>query len=134
MFIDKLTDCEQQILMDLLVHIASCDNKFPKSESKYVHGIESKYELTMKFRPENTVKELCEKIEKDQSKIIILQEIIRTARIDGEYDDKEREIIQQVVKCFGICNSKHSDIDDWVRKGMEWRNQGEVIISTLKPL
>ena len=132
MFINKLNGCEQQILMDLLTHIARCDNEFPEEEHSYIWGIRTKYNLKMSFEPEYTVEQLCSEITKDQSKIIILQELIRAAMIDGDFHDKEKEIVKKVADYFKIGYEKYTEVEDWVEKGMAWFKKGNEMIKSIE--
>ena len=131
MFIDKLNDCEKQILMDLYMHIAVCDNNFSPKEESYITAIRKKYRLDINFHPQLTVSELCSDIKRDQSKVIILQELLRAAIIDDDFASCEQMIVDEVVKHFKIGNAKYTEIEEWVEKGIEWYAAGNAMIASL---
>lgn len=131
MFIDKLNDCEKQILMDLYMHIAVCDNNFSPKEVNYITAIREKYKLIINFHPQLKVYELCGDIKRDQSKVIILQELLRAAIIDDDFASCEKKIINEVVKHFRIGNAKYLEIEEWVEKGIEWYAAGNAMIASL---
>lgn len=134
MFINKLNDCEKQILMDLLMYVVQSDSKLVAKETGYILLIQQKYGLDMKFSPEFSIEQLCDDVKRDTSKIIVLQELIRAARVDGDYDKKERTIINKVTNYFGVSNEKHVEVDDWVKKGMDWFDRGDDMIAGIRPL
>lgn len=133
MFVYKLNDSEKQILMDLLMILAKVDNRFAKREASHLLAMSKKHDLEMKFEldPDITVDSLCSEINKDQSKIIIIQELIWAARIDCDYCDNEKILIKGIMKSLGINQNKYKEIDVWVNKGIRWEAQGEKIISSL---
>lgn len=134
MFINKLNDCEKQILMDLLMYVVQSDSKLVAKETGYILLIQERYGLAMNFSPKFSIEELCDDVKRGGSKIIVLQELIRAARIDGDYDKKERTVINKVTNYFGISNEKHVEVDDWVKKGMDWFDRGDDIIKRIRPL
>ncbi len=131
MFIDQLNDSEKQILMDLLMYLAKIDNRFAKREASHLLAMCKKYDLEMKFESDVSIEALSFEINRDQSKIIIIQELIWAARIDGDYCEKEKALIKSIMKTFGISQNKYKEIDVWVDKGIKWHEKGNKIISSL---
>lgn len=120
--------------MDLLMYVVQSDSKLVAKETGYILLIQQKYGLDMKFSPEFSIEQLCDDVKRDTSKIIVLQELIRAARVDGDYDKKERTIINKVTNYFGVSNEKHVEVDDWVKKGMDWFDRGDDMIAGIRPL
>ena len=129
MFIDRLSHCERQILMDLLIHVARCDKEFSQEERSYIDNIGIKYNLKVPFEPERSVEVLCQAITEYQSKVIILQELIRLAKIDNDYHQEERDVVEDVIEYFDIKYEKYLALKRWVDAGIQWLKDGEKHIS-----
>ncbi len=131
MFIHLLNRTEKEILIDLLMRLANIDNTFDRNEMDYVLAIHLKHEVDMKTDPNRSVQQLCSSIKKDASRVIILQEMLRLARIDGEFAEPERVLIDEVAKYFKITAEKFIEIDRWVKSGLTWSANGTQIITSL---
>ena len=131
MFIHLLNRTEKEILIDLLMRLANIDNTFDRNEMDYVLAIHLKHEVDMKTDPSRSVQQLCSSIKKDPSRVIILQEMLRLARIDGEFAEPERVLIDEVAKYFKITAEKFIEIDRWVKSGLTWSANGTQIITSL---
>ena len=78
-FIDKLNDGEKQILINLMMLLVKADNRLSNREASHMLAISKKYDLIMNFNLDKKVKDVCADIKCEQSKIIIIQELVWAA-------------------------------------------------------
>ena len=129
MFIDKLNDAERQILINLMMLLAKVDNRFSNREASHMLEISKKYDLVMIFNLDKSAKEICSDIKCDQSRIIIIQELVWAAKVDSDYCPEEQKFIKDIMAFFDIGLAKYTKIMMWVDKGISWKKEGLEILS-----
>lgn len=130
MFIDRLNDGEKKVLIDLLMHIVKVDNKLSKREASYLLDICNKHNLVMNFSQESSIEDLCLSIKCTESRVIILQELIRAAKIDSDYCAEEEEFVKKIKILFEISFEKYQVLTKWVDSGVRWKEEGEKLLSS----
>ena len=136
MFLDKLTDSERQILVNLMMILSMADHRLAIREITYLKSIASKYniDLNKPSHQDNEVELLCKEIQRDCAKIIMLVELIHLARIDTVYDNAERQFIENVRSFFGITKAKLHEIDYWVKDQAAITSRGIKIITCINTI
>ena len=130
MFIDKLNDGEKKVLIDLLMSLVKTDNVFAKREASHLLNICKKHGLEMNFSLQDSVNELCSAIKCNESKIIVLQELLWAAKIDCDYCTEEKEFIEIIRLNFGLSHQILQDVAKWVNDGIKWHEDGEKLLSS----
>jgi tellurite resistance protein len=131
MFADRLNDAEKQMLANLLMHLSKVDNVIKKKELSHLFCFSQQHNVNMEIDLDIPLGKVCQQIERLQAKVIILQELIWAARIDGDFCQEEENFIRKVMEYFGIDQLSFQDIDFWVKEGMSWMDKGEDMIENL---
>ena len=134
MFIHLLTQSEKKVLVDLLIRLTHIDNTFDTHEINFLANIQRKYDIPLYNNPARSVKQLCAEINKDKSRIIVFQELLHLAYIDGNYCDLEKKFLHEVAQYFAIKAEKIVEIEGWVKSGIVWKANGEEILSSLNTI
>ncbi|WP_220769229.1 TerB family tellurite resistance protein [Shewanella sp. MBTL60-007] len=124
MFINQLSKNEKQALMSLLVDISKADGNLADSEINFLtaYAEENNIELNLSETP--SISEVCNKIESKKGKVVAIQEIIKLAIVDGNYDDSERSGAMTISELLKLPLSKFEEIESWVLDGEHWVNRG----------
>ena len=128
MFVMQLTLDERQALMSLLVSIAKADGKLNEMEKEFLKYYAKANSINLNLDEEISIDDACKLIKTQKGKIIALQEIIKIAFADGQYDENEKKGVRIIAQNFGISESKLQEIEDWVQDGEEWANRGLELI------
>jgi hypothetical protein len=131
MFIHLLTRSEKEVLVDLLIRLTHSDNTFDKHEMDFLSNIQLKHEIPLYNNPNLSVKQLCAEITQDRSRVTIFMELLHLAYIDGDYCELEKEFLNEVAKNFAITAEKFIEIERWVKSGIVWKENGDVILTSL---
>jgi len=97
----------------------------------FLAAIQLKHQIPLYNNPKLSVKQLCAEISIDQSRIIIFQELLHLAYIDGDYCEVEKDFLYEVAKYFGINSEKFIEIERWVKSGLVWSENGHAILTSL---
>lgn len=124
MFVELLEDSEKQALMSLLVNIAKADGNIDKSEIDFLSKYADDYNLTLDLEKEISISDACSRINSQKAKIVTIQEIVKLAIVDGNYDDAERKGVMVISEMLNIVVSKFEEIEKWVLDGQKWVAQG----------
>ena len=108
MFLNELSKNEGIAFMQLVKDLANSDNTFAKEEKKlyndYLEELNIK-EIELQGVDLNSIYETL-KNSSERSKNIIYFELIGLALIDGEYDEKEVEFLEEIGEKLEIKRSK----------------------------
>jgi uncharacterized tellurite resistance protein B-like protein len=128
MFVMQLTLDERQALMSLLVSIAKADGKLNEMEKEFLKYYAKANSINLNLDEEISIDDACKLIKTQKGKIIALQEIIKIAFADGQYDENEKKGVRIIAQNFGVSESKLQEIEEWVQDGEEWANRGLELI------
>ena len=131
MFIHLLAHSEKVVLVDLLIRLSQIDNTFDKQEIDFLSEIQLKHEIPLYNNPKLSIKQLCAEINTDKSRIIIFQELLRLAYIDGDYCELEKGFLNEVAKYFSIKAEKFIEIEQWIKSGLIWVKNGNEILTNI---
>ena len=131
MFIHLLTRPEKEVLVDLLIRLTKIDDTFDKKEMDFLSDVQLKHEIPLYNNPKLSVKQLCSNINNDQSRIIIFQELLQLAYIDGDYCEIEKDFLNEIAKYFSIKAEKFVEIERWIKSGLVWTANGHKILTSI---
>ena len=108
MFLNELSKSEGIAFMQLVKGLANSDDTFAKEEKDLFNDYLAELNITESEIPEidlNSVYEIL-KNSSERSKNIIYFELIGLALIDGEYDEKEVDFLEEIGKSLDVKRSK----------------------------
>ena len=119
-----------------LIRVAKCNGVVEQEEREYFSLIVKRFELT----PET--EEYLQYLWSSEEKIDIsfssryyaaffMQEAYQLCIVDGTFDEKEKQEIQQLGDELNISKEDQERIYSWIMEGMEWKNRGEELISEI---
>ncbi len=132
MFFDRLDKVQQQAVLDLLSVLACADRDFSPEEEAHLARLASNFQLEIRGKDRVDVDQALASLQSYESKIIALQEMIKLAYKDGHYGEEEQTMVIDFANRMGIHNADLLvKIEDWVRQGFAWMDEGEDIIKGL---
>lgn len=76
----------------------------------------------------SSLKDLSSEFKNKKSCYLLLQELVTLAHIDGTYDESEKKAVREIAFHCSISESRLEEIEQWVRDGIAWREQGLTLI------
>lgn len=131
--IDRLSNQQRLMLMELLVAMAKVDGRIVTLENEVIEDYANLLEVPLdEVSGDFSIAELAPYFDTPASRVTAIQELCRLARLDGDFAAEERDAILEVAGLMGVPESLVSRIDAWVVEGMQWVAQGEDLISALR--
>ena len=130
MFINLLEEYEKKALIELLIAISRADGQIRSEEEAFITNFGNEIGVKQDFSSNVNLEKSCQQITKEQSKIIAMQEIIRLALIDGNYDSEERKGVEVIANLLGLSQEKLQNIENWIFEGQRWIEKGEEMLKT----
>jgi uncharacterized tellurite resistance protein B-like protein len=108
MFLNELNKNEGIAFMQLVKELASADNVFAKEEKNIYNDYLEELNIKESEIVDADLNSICETLKDSSERIknIIYFELIGLALIDGEYDEKEVEFLEEVGKSLEIKRNK----------------------------
>lgn len=131
--IDRLSNQQRLMLMELLVAMAKVDGRIVTLENEVIEDYANLLEVPLdEVSGDFSIAELAPYFDTPASRVTAIQELCRLARLDGDFAAEERDAILEVAGLMGVPESLVSRIDAWVVEGMQWVAQGEDLIAALR--
>ncbi len=132
MFADRLSPEQRQAVFDLAVNLANADNDLSVEEIDYLKTFSSEFNITYDLDKEMiNVDEALSVFSNRQSKIILLQELIKLSYKDGHFGKEEQDNVFMIAQKIGLNSSDLIlKIEKWVRDGFNWSYEGLQIIES----
>ena len=128
--LDRLDADEQRVLMELLIYMAKADGQVVDIEDEVLHQYAELVDVDFGTLDGNLgPEELIPRLEEPASRIIVLQEMLRLAHIDGLFSDDEQEAILTMAQYMGIPIDLLRKVDEWVLEGLKWVWRGEELLA-----
>lgn len=128
--IDLLSQDEQRYLMELLVAMAKADGDVGDIEEEVLEQYADLVDIDLEALDNNlTIEELAARFTSAESRVAVLQEILRISRLDGYFADEEKKTILRVAQVMGIPVSFVLKVDEWVVSGLRWVWDGEELLA-----
>ena len=77
------------------------------------------------------IEELVPQFESPESKLIVLQQLIRLSHLDGQFTKPEKETIHRISELISVPLHVLQEDDVWVLDGLRWVLRGEEMMETL---
>ena len=108
MFLNELNNNEGIAFMQLVKNLANSDNVFAKEEKNLYHDYLQELNIQESDIPEIDLSAVYETLKNssERSRNIIYFELIGLALIDGEYDENEVELLEELGKSLDIKRNK----------------------------
>lgn len=127
--IAKLTRDQRAALMELLIYLAKADGKVDDIEARlleqYAHlsGVES-----CSLKNNRTLKDLVAPFDCAESRVAVLQELMRLSHYNNYFSDEEQSAVVDVAALMGFSMDLLAEIEAWVMEGIEWEKKGEALV------
>ena len=132
MFGYSLSHDEERAVLELLGLVATADRDVTKAEKQYVvnlsHDFNASAEGVFKIAEEKSVEEICSDFKEDTAKRIGLVYVIRLSFVDALYQEDEWLGVREIGDTLGVPDSEVADLEDWVRRGLEWEEEGRKLL------
>jgi len=124
MFVDLLEQKEKDALMMLLVDIAKADGRVDESEKDFLSKYAKEHGVELNLEKNVSITDACCQISSQKAKVVTMQEIVKLAIVDGNYDDAEKAGAMAIAEMLGIDSDKFKEIEKWVLDGQQWVQYG----------
>ncbi len=112
MFLQNLGKDKSELFLDIAICLSNADSNFFEKEKETIEGLCDEMKIPFRETPRTDFKTALNNIAKKSSpkeKKMILLESIGLAIVDGIYDEREKELILQMVASFGLKDKDYSD-------------------------
>ena len=108
MFLNELSKNEGIAFMQLVKGLANSDNTFAKEEKNLYNDYLEELNIKENEIPDTNLNSIYENLKNssERSKNIIYFELIGLALIDGEYDEKEVDFLEEIGKKLDIKRNR----------------------------
>lgn len=130
MFADRLTHEQRQVVFDLAAYVAAADNDVTDEEVQYLKDFSNAYGIEFDLDKSHiNVRELINKLDNKQARIITLQEIIKISYKDGHFGKEEQDKVFMIAQKMGLNDPElMMRVEKWVRQGFDWIYEGEEML------
>lgn len=132
MFGIAFTYSEERALLKLLGFVAMSDRQVSEAEREYIldtsHNFDVSAEGILEDDSDESLAEICESFESDSAKRLALVRLIELGYVDGAYEEPEWVGIREVAEVMGIEGLDLVALEDWVSRGMEWKEEGRKLL------
>lgn len=131
-FVYRLSQEERIALVRAFAYLAHRDNIVQQAEIDPISTIAYDLSLDPQIILENNyapdLHQVLKPIQHDQSKRIVIQELVNFAYTDDEYSQEERDAVREIACILGVEPAVVADIERWVEKGRAWIQEGNRLI------
>ncbi len=114
MFISDLNQKERGAFLELAQKIVCADGKITAEEREMLEALEEEAGEVERLGVENLmVFDICKIIGSKEARAKTMLELTSLAFVDGDYDSKEKELIAEIGKAWGIDRMDVLRSEDW---------------------
>lgn len=124
MFVDQLMEAEKRALMSLLIDISKADGDLAEQEINFLSAYSTENGIALNLEQYISLPDACDLIKSNKGKIIVIQEIVKLAIVDGHYDEAERKGALAIAEMLGVQLAKFQEVENWVLDGKQWVSKG----------
>lgn len=128
MFAYHLSLDEKEALLKLVGYLATSDQEVSPEERKFVldlaHDLKVSSQGVFDDMDQHTLESLCGLFERGSARRVALVELVDLALSDQEYFAQEKAAVREVAETMGVPESEVEAIEDWVRRGQRWHQEG----------
>lgn len=120
MFLRDLTDEQKLVFYTFAREFVAVDGRLAEEEEALLSMFCSEMDI-----PEDTPplggdrEELLAVFDTQRARIAVLLEFIALGYADGDFDVRERDLMQEMVASFGLTEEQLSVLEDWVERQIE---------------
>lgn len=130
--IERLTREEKQVLLELMACLARADGRVGNLERELLAEYAELFHLQLAdidcHCDVDSLDSLAAQFQRPESRVIVLQELLRLAHLDGFFNKDEKSLIIHLATLMGIPHDFLKKIDNWVLAGIEWTLQGDQLL------
>jgi len=132
MFLHLLDKDEHKAAFLELAHqVTEADGYVNRKEKQYLTVFRAEMNepaAAARTRPERTVAEIVGGIEDERVRRIFFAELLVMTYSDGDYNDKEKQMLTEVRRLFGISRKEYDAFLSWVKRLDELSLEGMKLI------
>lgn len=118
---------EAVAFVQLLVFIANADGEITAEEASFLDDYCDKSGIAWRDFDTRTIDEILSVFSTFNSKIEVLQELVKLAMVDGVYSKEERAGVIEIAKKLSVPDVKVYAVEDWVQRGLAWIAEGQAM-------
>ncbi len=122
MFLAELKREEKEAFLELASLIAAVDGNVSIYESTVIERYQKELGLENYKVKGLALEEILDRFKNEQSKNIVLVEILKLIYADGVFHDSERESLRLIKTHFGFDAKEYTSLKDWIEKIKELSN------------
>lgn len=132
MFGYSLSHDQKRRILELLGWVSTSDRVVSEGERSYIvnlaHDFDTSAEGVFRITDERSIASICEDFDDETASRIALIHLVRLSFVDALYHEDEWLGIREVGDHLGIPDTEVDEIDDWVRRGLEWEEEGRQLL------
>ncbi|MCK5863138.1 MAG: TerB family tellurite resistance protein [Candidatus Hydrogenedentes bacterium] len=132
--IEMLTQEEKQALLELMACLVRADGRVRDVERELLAGYAELFHIQWIDGSCNCdidlLDSLAAQFQRPESRVIVLQELLQLAHLDGFFNKDEKSLIIRVATLMGVPENFLKKIDEWVLQGIEWTLRGEELLES----
>lgn len=127
--LERLNRHEQRCLMELLVYLTRADHTVMEAKREMLREYSELLEVELDSLDKTlTPEEVVPQFQSPASRVIVLQELFRLARLDGNFTIIEQSVLLDIASMMGFPMELVQKIENWVVDGLEWTLRGEDLL------
>ena len=132
MFGYSLSHDEERAVLELLGVVATADREVSRAEKQYVvnlsHDFNASAEGVFSIVEEKSLEEICEDFDEQTARKLALVYAIQLSFVDGLFNQEEWLGVRHIGDVLGVPDAEVADLEDWVRRGLEWEEEGRQLL------
>jgi uncharacterized tellurite resistance protein B-like protein len=132
MYANLLLEEEKMVFLKLLTYLSKIDNDISDNEVNFIKKIAIDIGVNIEDKFFNSevknLEELLSCFKSNQSKHILLTELINLALSDDNYSSEERKGVLEISKLLNVSDNKFSELENWIIEGNNWVSKGSRVV------
>lgn len=132
MFGYSLSRAEERAVLELLGYVATIDREVTPEERQFVvelsHDFNASSEGVFRIAEEKSLEEIGAALGSQTARRLGLVYGIRLGFVDGLYHRDEWLGIRALSDALRVPDDIVADLEDWVRRGLEWEEEGRELL------
>lgn len=129
MFIERLTEHQRRALAHLMVTVAVVDGRLHIREREFIAGYLQRCAIEEDLIDDpQPVEVACAAFDSYAARVVALQELLRLAWIDLDFDETERAQIAFLATVMEVPAEVLEMVEQWVLDGYDWLLRGEAML------
>lgn len=120
MFLSDLSMDERKAFLSLARNMVAADEKVTPEEEQMLRDLHSEAGYGLQIEPHNgDIEALCGLISNTVARAKVMLELASVAYVDGDYEVRERALLNRIAKAWGIEQLSFLRSEDWGKKRVE---------------